>query len=105
MILTFQGQLLDHYLNCFESGTSIPNETYQKLFEHLFSEDINSTIDFTLKYDYVKKALASQEKHFTINDNKLQGNKFAQKLINYLSSENVQNELINFFDLFLEKFR
>lgn len=93
---------LDHYLNCFESGTPIPNETYQKLFEHLFSEDINSTIDFTLKYDYVKKALASQEKHFTINDNKLQGNKFAQKLINYLSSENVQNELINFFDLFLE---
>ena len=93
---------LDHYLTCYQSGIPIPNETYQKLFEHLFSDEITSTIDFTIKYDYVKKALTSQEKYPSINLSELQGNKFAQKLMNYLSSRNVDNELVNFFDLFLE---
>ena len=93
---------LDHYLNCYQNGTPIPNEMYQKLFDHLFSDDFSSTIDFTIKYDHVKKVLSNQEKDLSIGFNDLQGNKFVQKLMNYVLSNNVQNELINFFDLFLE---
>lgn len=93
---------LDHYLYCYQNGTPIPNEIYQKLFDHLFSDDFSSTIDFTIKYDHVKKVLSNQEKNLRIEFNELQGNKFVQKLMNYISTTNVQNELVNFFDLFLE---
>lgn len=93
---------LDHYLNCYQNGTPIPNEMYQKLFDHLFSDDFSSTIDFTIKYDHVKKVLSNQEKNPSNGFEELQSHKFVQKLMNYILSNNVQNELVNFFDLFLE---
>ena len=46
---------LDAYIEYYESGQSIPNEGYQKIFEYLFSgEEINS-IEFAQKYDMLKE--------------------------------------------------
>lgn len=46
---------LDSYIECYESGQQIPNERYRKIFEYLFSDEVDSTVEFAKRFDYVKR--------------------------------------------------
>ncbi|MCH5165489.1 MAG: hypothetical protein J1G01_03710 [Clostridiales bacterium] len=67
---------LDSYIECYESGQHIPNERYRKIFEYLFAEDVQSTIEFAKRFDYVKRVFLQSDntdtsisKEQTIRDN------------------------------------
>lgn len=93
---------LDAYIEYYESGQSIPNEGYQKIFEYLFSgEEINS-IEFAQKYDYVKRimladATAGAEK--AIRDER--ENKILNNIRDVLATGTVDEHLIEFINLFI----
>lgn len=52
---------LDSYIECYESGQQIPNERYRKIFEYLFSDEVDSTIEFAKRFDYVKRIFLQTE--------------------------------------------
>jgi hypothetical protein len=93
---------LDAYIEYYESGQSIPNEGYQKIFEYLFSgEEINS-IEFAQKYDYVKRIMLADAKagaENAIHDER--ENKILNNIREVLATGTVDEHLIEFINLFI----
>ena len=93
---------LDAYIEYYESGQSIPNEGYQKIFEYLFSgEEINS-IEFAQKYDYVKRIMLADAKagaEKAIRDER--ENKILNNIRDVLATGTVDEHLIEFINLFI----
>lgn len=93
---------LDAYIEYYESGQSIPNEGYQKIFEYLFSgEEINS-IEFARKYDYVKRIMLADAKagvEKAIHDER--ENKILNNIRDVLATGTVDEHLIEFINLFI----
>lgn len=93
---------LDAYIEYYESGQSIPNEGYQKIFEYLFSgEEINS-IEFAQKYDYVKRIMLADAKagaEKAIRDER--ENKILNNIKDVLATGTVDEHLIEFINLFI----
>lgn len=93
---------LDAYIEYYESGQSIPNEGYQKIFEYLFSgEEINS-IEFAQKYDYVKRIMLADAKagaEKAIRDER--ENKILNNIRDVLTTGTVDEHLIEFINLFI----
>lgn len=93
---------LDAYIEYYESGQSIPNEGYQKIFEYLFSgEEINS-IEFAQKYDYVKRIMLADAKvgvEKAIHDER--ENKILNNIRDVLATGIVDEHLIEFINLFI----
>lgn len=93
---------LDAYIEYYESGQSIPNEGYQKIFEYLFSgEEINS-IEFAQKYDYVKRIMLADAKagaEKAIHDER--ENKILNNIREVLATGTVDEHLIEFINLFI----
>ena len=93
---------LDAYIEYYESGQSIPNEGYQKIFEYLFSgEEINS-IEFAQKYDYVKRIMLADAKagaEKAIHDER--ENKILNNIREVLDTGTVDEHLIEFINLFI----
>lgn len=93
---------LDAYIEYYESGQSIPNEGYQKIFEYLFSgEEINS-IEFAQKYDYVKRIMLADAKagvEKAIYDER--ENKILNNIRDVLATGTVDEHLIEFINLFI----
>lgn len=93
---------LDAYIEYYESGQSIPNEGYQKIFEYLFSgEEINS-IEFAQKYDYVKRIMLADAKagvEKAIHDER--ENKILNNIRDVLATGTVDEHLIEFINLFI----
>lgn len=52
---------LDSYIECYERGQQIPNERYRKIFEYLFADEVDSTIEFAKRVDYVKRIFLQTE--------------------------------------------
>ena len=93
---------LDAYIEYYESGQSIPNEGYQKIFEYLFSgEEINS-IEFAQKYDYVKRIMLADAKagaEKAIHDER--ENKILNNIREVIATGTVDEHLIEFINLFI----
>ena len=93
---------LDAYIEYYESGQSIPNEGYQKIFEYLFSgEEINS-IKFAQKYDYVKRIMLADAKagvEKAIHDER--ENKILNNIRDVLFTGTIDEHLIEFINLFI----
>ena len=52
---------LDSYIECYETGQQIPNEKYRKIFEYLFADEVESTVEFAKRFDYVKRVILQTE--------------------------------------------
>lgn len=52
---------LDSYIESYENGQQIPNEKYRKIFDYLFTDDVQSTIEFAKRLDYVKRVFLQTE--------------------------------------------
>lgn len=52
---------LDSYIECYENRQQIPNERYRKIFEYLFADEVDSTIEFAKRFDYVKRIFLQTE--------------------------------------------
>lgn len=94
---------LDTYIENFEEGKEIPNEIFREIFAFLFSKEINSSVEFAQKYDYVKRVMLKNAKELTVTqkeDDKLNNKK--TNILRRIDSPNTSAEIINFINLFLE---
>ena len=93
---------LDAYIEYYESGQSIPNEGYQKIFEYLFSREEINSIEFAQKYDYVKRIMLADAKagaEKAIRDER--ENKILNNIRDVLATGTVDEHLIEFINLFI----
>ena len=93
---------LDAYIEYYESGQSIPNEGYQKIFEYLFSREEINSIEFAQKYDYVKRIMLADAKagvEKAIHDER--ENKILNNIRDVLATGTVDEHLIEFINLFI----
>lgn len=93
---------LDAYIDYYESGQSIPNEGYQKIFEYLFSDQKINSVEFAQKFDYVKRIMLADAKAGTekaIYEER--ENKLLNNIRDALSSGTIDKHLIEFINLFI----
>ena len=93
---------LDSYIECFENGKEIPNEAIQAIFVFLFSKEINSSVEFAQKYDYVKRVMLRNAKEMTASQKELEKrNLKIQNVVKVINDSETTNETINFINLLL----
>lgn len=93
---------LDAYIESFEKGKQISNETYQKIFEYLFNNEQMSSIDFAQKFDYVKRVMLNHAKASAEQEalNQREEN-VIENIRMKLSTEEVEKPLAEFINLFI----
>ena len=92
---------LDNYINSYEKGVTLPNEKYQRIFNQLFENDTDSTIEFALKYDRAKK-LMEEDKNENTNHIAERKYKTQEKIISALYNNELDVNLLDFINLFIE---
>lgn len=89
---------LDTYIEYYENGQQIPNERYQEIFEYLFADELDSTIEFAKRFDYVKRAFLQ-----TYNSDKRQSKEqsIRDNISMFASDEDAGEELLEFINLLI----
>lgn len=96
---------LDSYIELFEKGEKIPNSAYQKIFEYLFSNENMTSIEFSQKYDYVKRVMLNDLKDKTVADAKTQRTEaIKEKIHQAVSSPEITEDLLEFLNLFITNY-
>ncbi len=89
---------LDTYIEYYENGQQIPNERYREIFEYLFADELDSTIEFAKRFDYVKRAFLQ-----TYNSDKRQSKEqsIRDNISMFASDEDAGEELLEFINLLI----
>ena len=93
---------LDAYIETFEKGQQISNETYQRIFEYLFDGEPMSSIDFVQKFDYVKRVMLNSAKASAEQDaiNQREAS-VVENIQMKLNTGTIEKPLAEFINLFL----
>lgn len=93
---------LDTYIEYYESGQTIPNEGYQKIFEYLFSSDDMNSIEYAQKYDFVKRVMLKDVKNGVARNYAEQREEIlSNKVKEMIDNGIVDKPLLEFINLFV----
>ena len=92
---------LDAYIETFEKGQQISNDTYQRIFEYLFNGGPMTSIDFVQKFDYVKRVMLNGK--VSVEQDAIAQRKISviENIQMKLNAEDLEKPLAEFVNLFL----
>jgi len=93
---------LDYYINCYEKGIAIPNEKYQKVFDLLFENSVESTVDFAIRYDRIKKMVDQNQEKNLIETTSQRRMYISEKITSSIYRNQMDISLLEFLNLFIE---
>ncbi len=89
---------LDTYIEYYENQKPIPNQTYQVIFDYLFSTECSNTIEFARRFDYVKRTFLASYK---AEETQTHEQRLRDSLSDYAFMPDADKDMLEFVNLFI----